>query len=389
MSRNMKWGLAGLAVVLIAAGAVLIWQGSEHRHAEVIPWGLLVPGYVYFALVATGSCIVNSIYTVFGYKGPNKEYEKIIKLGVFFSLASLIPAWIMILMDLSKGPLAAMSMFIHTKEGFSLFFQPRSAIAWMALLYMIEGLLLLVELIYFIRSEVSEKLKMMKSLELVIALAVLIASVLVFSNLGQVFGDVMAIPAWYGPHMAVYFIISAIAIGAAGQALFVSLFARSLGVREFTAWYYSRILMISLPILAFVKGWMVINSYYNPASWEAYREIVSMPTFYVFDVFLLLVLPFIVAIVAYYRKNMALLILATLLLVVSGFVSEYHLLIYPQIAFIQSYLGEAGHVHYAPTEFEMMMFTGSVLVYIALLILGVLLLPLKPGEKPKTLYIFK
>ncbi|WP_237179374.1 NrfD/PsrC family molybdoenzyme membrane anchor subunit [Pyrobaculum ferrireducens] len=389
MSRDMRWGLAGLAVVLIAAGAVLIWQGSEHRHAEVIPWGLLVPGYVFFALMATGSSIVNSIYTVFGYKGPNGEYEKIIKLGVFFSLVTIIPAWIMILMDLSKGPLAAMNMFIHTKEGFSLFFQPRSAIAWMALLYMIFALTLLIELIYFIRSEVSEKLRKVKSLELAIALAVLTATVLVHSNLGQVFGNVMAIPAWYGPHMAVYFIISAIIIGAAGQALFLLPFTQSLGVREFTTWYYSRILMISLPILAFIKGWMVINSYYSPASWEAYREVVSTPNFYVFEVILLLVLPFIAATVAYYRKNTALLILAALSLVVAGFVDKYDLIIHPQIAFIHSYLGKVGHVHYAPAEFEIMISTGAVLVYIALLILGVLLLPLKPGEKPKTLYIFK
>ena len=36
---------------------------------------------MFFALMATGSSIVNSIYTVFGYKGPNGEYEKIVKLG--------------------------------------------------------------------------------------------------------------------------------------------------------------------------------------------------------------------------------------------------------------------------------------------------------------------
>jgi hypothetical protein len=42
----------------------------------------------------------------------------------------------------------------------------------MAVLYMLFALTLLIELVYFIRSEVSERLKLMKSAELAIALAV-------------------------------------------------------------------------------------------------------------------------------------------------------------------------------------------------------------------------
>jgi len=101
--------------------------------------------------------------------------------------------------------------------------------------------------------------------------------------------------------MALYFITSAIAIGVAGQALFISAFAGSLGVREFVASYYSRILMIGLPVLAFIKGWMVINAWYNPASWEAYRLITSSPNFYIFEIGLLLLVPFLLATFAYYK----------------------------------------------------------------------------------------
>jgi hypothetical protein len=38
---------------------------------------------------------------------------------------------------------------------------------------------------------------------------------------------------------------------------------------------YSRILMIGLPVLAFIKGWMAISAWYNPTSWEAYSLIPS------------------------------------------------------------------------------------------------------------------
>ncbi|MEL9990217.1 MAG: NrfD/PsrC family molybdoenzyme membrane anchor subunit [Thermoproteus sp.] len=380
-----------VAVLLLVVGSALAWLGYLGRTAEEIPWGLLVPGYVYFALMATGSSIVNSIYTVFGYAGPNKEYEKIIKLGVWFSLITIVPAWIMILLDL-RSPLSAVNIFIHTQGGFSLFFQYRSGITWMATLYMLFALTLLIELIYFIRSEVSQRLKAMKSLELGIALAVLVVTVVLHSNLGQVFGNVAAVPGWYGPHMALYFIASAIVIGAAGQALFIGAFSRTLGIREFVARYYGRILMIGLPVLAFIKGWMVINSWYNPASWEAYRLITSSPNFYIFEIGLLLILPFALAVLAYYKKNLPLALLAAVFVVVAGFVDKYDLLIEPQYAHISYSLSEwagVGSIHYTPSASQIEIAVGSVLIYIALLTLGVLLLPLRPGEKPKVLYIFK
>jgi Ni/Fe-hydrogenase subunit HybB-like protein len=106
-----RWLVLVSAAVLLIAGAVLAWIGFVDRSAEEIPWGLLVPGYVFFALMATGSSIVNSIYTVFGYKGPNGEYEKIIKLGVWFSLITIVPAWIMILFR-HKAP-AVGDQYVH------------------------------------------------------------------------------------------------------------------------------------------------------------------------------------------------------------------------------------------------------------------------------------
>lgn len=379
------------AVLLLVVGAVLAWIGYMGRSVEEIPWGLLVPGYVFFALMATGSSIVNSIYTVFGYKGPNNEYEKIIKLGVWFSLITIVPAWIMILLDL-RNPLSAVNIFVHTQGGLSLFFQYRSGITWMATLYMLFALTLLIELIYFIRSEVSERLRAMKSLELAIAIAVLVVTVVLHSNLGQVFGNVAAVPAWYGPHMALYFIVSAIAIGAAGQALFISTFAGGLGVREFAARYYSRVLMIGLPVLAFVKGWMIINAWYNPASWEAYRLILSSPNFYIFEIGLLLAVPFVLSVFAYYKRSLPLALLAAAFVVAAGFVDKYDLIIEPQMAHISYSLADwsgVGAMHYAPSASQIEIAVGAVLVYLGLLTLGVLLLPLKPGEKPKTLYIFK
>ncbi|CCC80750.1 NrfD/PsrC family molybdoenzyme membrane anchor subunit [Thermoproteus tenax] len=381
-----------ISIGIAALGALLISIGYMARSVEEIPWGLLVPGYVYFALMATGSSIVNSIYTVFGYKGPDNELERIIKLGIWFSLITIVPAWIMILLDL-RNPLSALNIFIHYNNGgITLFFQYKSGITWMATLYMLFALTLMIELIYFIRSGVSEKLRRMKALEFGIALAVLIVTVVLHSNLGQVFGNVVAIPGWYGPHMALYFIASAIAIGASGQALFIGYYAGGLGIREFVARYYARILMITIPVLAFIKGWMIINAWYNPASWQAYRLIINSPDFYIFELALLLIAPFILATMAYYKKDLKLTLSAALLVAVAGFVDKYDLIIKPQEAPLALSLGawaQLGSIHYIPSISQIEIAAGSVLLYLALLILGTLILPLKPGEKPKALYIFK
>jgi len=375
---------AGL--ILVALGAGLAWQGFTHKHDEEIVWGLLVPAYVYFALMAVGSSIVNSIYTVFGYRGPNDELEKIAKLGVAFSLSTIIPSWVIILLDINY-PLNAVKIFLPPEGGIQ--FKYASAISWMALLYMFIALALLVELVYFIRSEVNERLKTAKRLKLAIALAVLIIAVILYSNLGQVFGNAMAVPGWYGPHMALFFIASSIAIGAAGQLLFITLSARELKMANFFGWYYGRIIMIVIPVLAFIKGWMIINATYNPATWEAYKLLLHSPLFYL-EVLLVFIVPFTLATAAYYKRSLPLALIAALSLVVGGFVVKYNILTVPQLATQFYSFGEV-HLaeHYIPSAPEVQIVAGAVLAYVGILMLAVALLPLKPGEKPRRILIFK
>ena len=45
-----RWPALVSAAVLLIAGAVLAWIGFVGRSVEEIPWGLLIPGYVFFAL---------------------------------------------------------------------------------------------------------------------------------------------------------------------------------------------------------------------------------------------------------------------------------------------------------------------------------------------------
>ena len=57
-----------LWVVALLGGIVLGVYGAYNlatrQEAASVPWGMLVPSYVFFALAATGSSLVNSIFTV-------------------------------------------------------------------------------------------------------------------------------------------------------------------------------------------------------------------------------------------------------------------------------------------------------------------------------------
>ncbi len=105
-----------------------------------------------------------------------------------------------------------------------------------------------------------------------------------------------------------------------------------------------------------------------------------------------MLVPFLLATFAYYKRSLGMALLAAALVVVAGFVDKYDLIIEPQTAHISYSFGGwagVGSIHYAPAPSQMEIAIGSVLAYAALLVLGVLLLPLKPGERPRTLYIFK
>ncbi len=57
-----------------------------------------------------------------------------------------------------------------------------------------------------------------------LASLVLLVTVLVHSNLGQVYGTMVSIPGWFGAYLAPLFIARAVLIGASGQAICITLY---------------------------------------------------------------------------------------------------------------------------------------------------------------------
>jgi len=105
-----------LLVALIGVGIYGAYRVVVRDEAASIPWGLLVPSYVFFALAATGSSLVNSIFTVFGVQ----RFRPIIKRGIWLSLMLVIPAVIFIIIDLGRS---------YQMYNLYLFFHPSSRMA--------------------------------------------------------------------------------------------------------------------------------------------------------------------------------------------------------------------------------------------------------------------
>ncbi|MGC9178316.1 MAG: NrfD/PsrC family molybdoenzyme membrane anchor subunit [Conexivisphaera sp.] len=388
--RAKMAAVAAISIVLIIISVGMAFYGFNLEQVEgqvfLVPWGLDVVGYTFFALTSTGSSIVNSIYTIFGYKGPNGEYEKMIKYGVWFSLATIFPAWLLVLLSLAKPFDFAYIL---------MFFRPSSRIAWMALLYTIFALSLLIELLYMLRADASERIRKAKWAELTIAILVLSATVAVHTNLGEVFGSLIAVPGWYGPWLALYFILSAVMLGAAGQMMFVlASMPHDSGIRNFFARYYSAIFMVMIPTYILDFTWIVIAGWYNKAVvWPIYQDQLfgaDAPTFWILELLIGLLLPLALAIASYRTRRVSYSVAAALFMLIGGFASKYSLIILPQEFRPYQFLTlQLANVTYSPPLGLVIMFTAAVLLWPAVYALGTVILPLEEGRKPKHIWFFK
>ncbi|MEM4678492.1 MAG: NrfD/PsrC family molybdoenzyme membrane anchor subunit, partial [Acidilobaceae archaeon] len=313
-----------LSLLTIIVGLALIAIGFTKKTVHEVSWGFLIVGYTMFALMASGSTVVNSIYALFGYKGPKEELASSIKLGVLFSIAALVPGLLTIAADVSR-PWDFWKIYVY--------FNVDSNIAWMVVLYTILMALLVVELVLFIRTGSVELTGSLKWIKPVVAALALITTLLASSNLAQVFGSLISVPGWHGL-LAPYFITVAILLGASGQALFVTLTLRDrTEIVRFLARYYGFILTLALPVLAFFLFWNIVLARRSVA-WLTYSEIVTGTYslgFWGIVVTLGVAVPFVLAFYSFVTSRYATVALASVLVLIALLYNMYLQIIVHQL----------------------------------------------------------
>ena len=189
LSRKVWIIISSLLILFGLAGAVNVIIHGEHAMGtnNYIPWGSLIAGYVFFVVSSTGLSLVSALGHVF----KIQKYEVIAKRAVLGSILTLVMGFVVIGLELGK-PLNMIYMLFSPNF--------KSAIFWMGLLYGIYLVLLGFEFFFMIKEDHKKST--------FFGLMVLISAVAAHSNLGAVFGFLVARSYWNGPYMSIYFILS-------------------------------------------------------------------------------------------------------------------------------------------------------------------------------------
>lgn len=369
----ISW-LAFLAA-LIGVGVYGAYQIEVHSEGATLTWGLLVPSYVFFALSATGSSLVNSISTVFGVK----RFKPIIKRGILLSIILVIPAALFIILDLAKTE--------HVLNLY-LLFHPTSRMAWMGLLYILFALSLIIELIVVIWEE-----HLPKWTPLFMGIIVLAVTLIVHTNLGALFGAITAKPFWSTHLMPLAFIISAMMVGACFHIVFMSAsyFLRTKSIPDELRKLFSmdyRPLLIGLIIINFAMiAIKIIPELFSTEASAYVKLLLAGPysgTFWGLEIVIGGIIPLIILLSNKAKESLKWLLGAAVLIIIGVFFSKYNLVIVGQSigpVFTEDF------IPYFPSAADILLVVGGIAVCLLVYTFGEVLLPLEPEEKP-TWFIF-
>ena len=201
-TRFAIW-VGGLSILVIG-GLIGAYQILVRTEAPVLEWGILLPGYMFCALTATGISLINSILTVFNVE----RFVPVIKRGIWISLIFIVPFGIFVILDLGR-PTHILNLYT--------FFNSTARMAWMGVIDFTFVAALVLQLVIIIKRE-----HVPRWIQLVISMIVMVAAIGVQTNLGALFGGISAKPLWSNNLLPFNFFILAVTLGLCFHILFMS-----------------------------------------------------------------------------------------------------------------------------------------------------------------------
>ncbi len=192
------WLWLGFLSVFLAIGAVsairsLVPGDKGTGTTPSFEWGLLIVGYVFFAITTSGLCLASSLGTVFGIE----RFRPLEKRHAILAVLSLVTAFGIIALDL-QYPVRLMFGVVFNPS-------PSSAMWWMGVCY---GFYLCVLL-----TEVWSMFTDHPTIHQVACTAAMITAVVAPTTLGAVFGLVAARAFWAGPFTPILMVSTAFLSG--------------------------------------------------------------------------------------------------------------------------------------------------------------------------------
>jgi len=384
-SAFLVWVAVLLALAALGGAAILygFWQGHEsvYNASRWMPWGILISTYVFFAVSASGMCLISSLGHVFRIE----RFEPLGRRAVFFAMISLVAGFWALAGDLERP--WRLAIWAVVTPGFS------SAIWWMGVLYGLYLVVLIVEFFYLSRAEMvrrspassnpsatasldaaRQRLKRYKSFAWYAGIGGFALAIFAPGTLGAVFGVVRAADLWHGPLMPVYFVVSALVSGTALLTLAIVLTYR-LGRKEMGS-VKGLVQSLGKLLLAFLAVFLVFTAWRILSTGNAADFLLGRlgGNFWVFEIFMGILVPMVILLIPKTRTMLGI-GLASFMVMVGMFLARYDFVVAGQLT-SAGREGQAAGLGLMPSLTEMLVVLGSFALFAALYLIGNRFLPL-------------
>ncbi len=339
--------LALLALGVFSAVQIQLKGQEVFGSSDQVPWNVIIAGYVFLALAASGLCLTANFFELLNIK----RFQLLQKRAHFLAVSFLVPALAMLAMDL--GQFTRMHHFI-------LYPSLSSPLWWMGTVYGIYLVLLL--------SEFWAIHKGYARMAYTFSVITLIAAVVATSILGGIFSVILDRTLWFGSGTPVWFVFSAVISGIAAM-IFMTILTYSLkgkpmgedlqqALREL-----GTILTVLLGIGLVFTVWRLIASVYVKVPDTFF--IIASPYGFQFWVLFLgvgILVPFLLLLTRTKRKSSAI-ELAGLLVLIGMYVDKHIFVLAGQLR--QSIDGTTAAYTSTPAEWGLMVGTmaAAILLY--------------------------
>lgn len=337
-----KQGKGGLVVYLSVVGLIIggfgfgsifvLGHGHTINTSSLIPWGLQISTYVYFALVSGGCIFTNYIGNMFFHE----KYKPLASRVIFMGLITAIAGFASLASEL--GHVERMYMFLISPN-------PTSPMFWMSVWYTADITILLIEYINIQRNVHSNAM----------LYASFIIPVITYVSLGSLFGAVGTMPYYYSSLLPIYFLFTGFLSGNALCSIIAAFQSRSSGnlklIRPFIR--LQKIALASVLVMTFCR--IIIGMASSMMGYEVFHE--TFLENVIFGIGAALVIPFLILM---YKKTVGGLILSSVIVLVTQFVARLDLVVEGFRVPIFRVYDMPARISYFPSIYEMLVVVASV-----------------------------
>jgi len=329
-------GGAGIASIFI------LGHGHTTNTSSLVPWGLQISTYVYFALVSGGCIFTNFIGNMFFHE----KYKPLASRVIFMGLITAIAGFASLASEL--GHVERMYQFMLSPN-------PTSPMFWMSVWYTADITILLIEYINIQRHHHSKPL----------LYASFIIPVITYCSLGSLFGAVGTMPYYYSSLLPIYFLFSGFLTGNALCAIIAAYQAKGTGSMKLVRPFFrmQKIALCSVFVLTFCR--IIIGLSSNLSGYEVFRE-----TFFqnvIFGIVGALIIPFLILM---YRRTIGGLLLSSILVLITQFMARLDLVVEGfRVPVFQVY-DMPTRISYFPSIIEMLVVVASVSIVAVIYLIG-------------------